>query len=360
MKKMLFVFNYPSGGVETLSRQRSSALAPHNIQFDLLYSTAGPGLQNINNESTYVLSNKEDRKKLILEGNYEAIIVCSNHQDLEIIRSFGYDGILIYEIQGLGPIMDTQSYLKHEAKPNINSYANAILTPHTPHLMTITRREFPNKHRYHFNNCINYQQFTNSQPPKEPYPIIGWVGRIEPNKNWREFIHIYMKLVQSNPELRAWMFLDSKSYYPEDAMKIFKELLKKNSSLKNCHAFYDIPHNQMPDYYSRIAGSGGFLCSTTITEGFGYALLEAMCCECPILTTNSDGISSFTFHNRTGQIYQQGDIKKAVMEAQNLLHNEQHRQLITKKAVRYVRNHFSPQKYARKFLAMMSELESVQ
>ena len=352
---MLFLFNYPSGGVETLSRQRSLALAPYGIHFDLLYSTPGPGLQNITNDSAFVLSNLDERKKMIMEGNYEAIIVCSTFTDLEAIRSFGYEGILIYEVQGLGSIAEAKDFLRKLAKPYIDSYATAILTPQTPHLMALTRKVFPQKRKYHFHNGIDTVQFTNTRPPVESNPIIGWVGRIEHNKNWREFIQIYSQLVSENSNLHAWFFLDSIVFNPED-MAEFKELLNTNPSMKNCHVFYDIPHAQMPDYYSKIASSGGFLCSTTITEGFGYAILEAMCCECPILTTNSDGISSFVFHNRTGQIYQQGDIQKALSEAQKILYKDLHRQVITRRAVHYVKEHFSLQKYAKKFLAMISEL----
>lgn len=358
MRKMLFVYNYPSGGVETLARQRSMALAPYKIKFDLLYSSTGPGLQNITNEAAFVITDPSERQKMVMEGNYEAIIVCSTYTDLEVIRNYGYTGILIYEIQGLGSIPEAKVFLQQLAKPYIDLYADAILTPQTPHLITITNREFPNKRKYHFHNGINTIQFTYTNPVKEPDPIIGWVGRIEPHKNWREFIQIYLHLVPNNPRLRAWFFLDSTIFLPAD-MKEFKELLETNPSLKNCQIFYNIPHEQMPTYYSRIASSGGFLCSTTITEGFGYALLEAMCCLCPILTTNSDGISSFAFHNRTGQIYQQGDIQKAVLEGQNLLHNERHRKLITQRAVHYVKEHFSLQKYANKFLAMITELKRI-
>lgn len=358
MRKMLFIFNYPSGGVETLSRQRSLALAPYKIKFDLLYSSTGPGLQNIKNESAFVITDPEERKKLVMEGNYEAIIVCSTFTDLELIRNYGYNGILIYEIQGLGSIPEAKIFLKQLAKPYINSYATAILTPQTPHLVKITGTEFPNKRKYHFHNGINTIQFTYTNPAKESDPIIGWVGRIEPNKNWREFIQIYLQLVSDNPSLKAWFFLDSTIFLSDD-MEEFKGLLQTNPSLQNGQVFYDVPHEQMPNYYSRIASSGGFLCSTTITEGFGYALLEAMCCLCPILTTNSDGISSFAFHNRTGQVYQQGNIQKAVIEGQNLLHNKRHRKFITERAVHYVKEHFSLQKYAYKFLAMITELKGI-
>ncbi|MFP3415838.1 glycosyltransferase, partial [Bacillus sp. SIMBA_074] len=93
------------------------------------------------------------------------------------------------------------------------------------------------------------------------------------------------------------------------------------------------PHNKMAEYFSIIGDSGGFLCSTSKVEGFGYAVLEAMVCRCPVLSTDSDGVRSFIRHNQTGKFFDQGNIDQAELEGNELLSNIPLREDIRRKAV---------------------------
>ena len=360
VNKMLFIFNYPSGGVETLARQRSKALKPFNIQFDLLYSMEGPGLQNIKDTNIFIKSTDEEVKQLINEGNYDAIIVCSDFFMLEKIRGFGYTGMLIYEVQGLGPIENADYWLSTVAKPYIEQYATAILTPITPHLIKFSTDYYPSKPKFHFHNGLDTNLFKlNTDIPHETPPIVAWVGRIEKNKNWHEFILITKSLIRLHPQLRVWMFLDSIQHEEEEMVKFRKQLERKILS-DNLTLMYDIPHDEMATYYSRIAQSFGFLCSTSITEGFGYAILEAMSCKCPVLTTNSDGISSFVHHNRTGKVYHLGHTAEALVHAKDLLGNHALRIQLTENAANYVQSNFSLEQYGHNFVQMINALKNNQ
>lgn len=357
---MLFIFNYPSGGVETLARQRYKALKPFNIHFDFLYFMEGPGLQNIKETNIFIKPTDEAIKQHINENNYEAIIVCSDFYMLEKIRQFGYTGILIYEVQGLGPINNAEYWLSTMAKPYIDQYATAILTPITPHLVKYSTEYYPGKLRFHYHNGLDIDQFQlKNEIPNEHSPIVAWVGRIEKNKNWKEFISISKSLIRIHPKLRIWMFLDSIQFEEEEMISFRKKLEKKVLS-DNLTLFYDIPHDEMANYYSRIAKSLGFLCSTSITEGFGYAILEAMSCKCPVLTTNSDGISSFVHHNQTGKVYTQGRVAEALIHAKDLLGNHTLRNQLTNHASHHVQSHFSLEQYGRNFVQMIEAIKNNQ
>jgi glycosyltransferase involved in cell wall biosynthesis len=187
------------------------------------------------------------------------------------------------------------------------------------------------------------------------HPIIGWVGRIEENKNWRGFLAIGQRLIKSNPSIKLWMFIDNNLTSPEQGVQ-FKKLVNKYRIKKHLTIHNNIPNSQMSLYYSNIADSGGFLCSTSKVEGFGYAIVEAMSCKCPVLTTDSDGIKSFVFHNNTGKIYSQGNVDLALQEANSLLNNQILREKICNNALQYVQSQLSPEKYAKNFIEMLREL----
>lgn len=64
--------------------------------------------------------------------------------------------------------------------------------------------------KYFFYNCIDINIFFYRMINKgEKYFIIGWVGRIEENKNWKGFLDIFYNLIKINFYIKLWMFIDS-------------------------------------------------------------------------------------------------------------------------------------------------------
>ncbi|WP_394549216.1 glycosyltransferase family 4 protein [Priestia aryabhattai] len=352
---ILFVYYYPSGGVETLARQRSYALKKHGIEFDFLYYKQGPGIQNIDMNSTFITNDDKEIERIINTGNYEAIVVCSDHTFLSRVRKMNFKGKLIYEVQGLGSFSQAEDWLR-QAQPCVTENADAILLPKTPHLNRLVEKYYPLMKKYAFHNCIDTNMFSYRTVDNiESSPIIGWVGRIEENKNWEGFLELGYEIIKSNPLVKLWMFIDSSLTTPTQN-RLFKNMINQYQLNNNIYIHDNIPHHKMPEYYSIIRDSGGFLCSTSKVEGFGYAVVEAMSCRCPVLTTDSDGIRSFVLHNYTGKIYSIEDLKSALEEANSLLTNRALRQQIGLNAQQYIHAHFTPRKYAKNFINMLRDL----
>ena len=194
--------------------------------------------------------------------------------------------------------------------------------------------------------------------PTEKNSIIGWVGRIEENKNWQLFLKICARLLEWNKDLKVWMFGDDTLSFLTDEQKRKFENQVAELGLENViERFSNVPYDQMPIYYSRIGNSGGFLCSTSKVEGFGYAIVEAMSCMCPVITTDSDGVKSFVFHNETGKIFPQDDVDAGVKEAKDLFNHPVLKQKIRTNARDYIQHHFSPEIYAQHMMNMFKELK---
>ncbi|XXM71193.1 glycosyltransferase family 4 protein [Lysinibacillus sphaericus] len=353
--KILFVFYVPSGGVETLARQRSLALKDLGIQFEYLYFQRGAGIQNIN-EKVYITNNDQEIRQIITSNKYHAIIVDSEYPFLSRIRNLGYKGKVIYEIQGLGSFSEAENALRH-AQPIVNQHADAILYPQTPHLMELVQKYYPNKKKFCFHNCIDTDSFTykSVNMPIEKNTIIGWVGRIEENKNWKDFLLISSKLCRYSNNMRVWMFTDDNLGNPKEKAR-FNHMLDILGLRNKVIQYSNIPHNQMAHYYSRIGNSGGFLLSTSKVEGFGYAIVEAMSCMCPVITTDSDGVKSFVFHNKTGKLINNNIVENGKTQAIELLNNPELKANLRRNGRKFIEENFSLQHYSQNFSTALKEL----
>lgn len=348
--KILFVFYLPSGGMETLNRQRCKALLKYDIECHLLYMQNGTGMQNISHIPTYV-TNADAEIKKILSKNFDAIFVSSDMYMLKRIRDLGYKGKLIYEVQGLGSFKTAEKILT-QATPFVSNYSNGILYPKTAHLMSLIDAIYPTVPKHCFHNCFDTKEFGYRFVTSLPYPVVGWVGRLELNKNWDDFLMVAMRFIKQKPNTKFWMFIDDTLSNPHEKNR-FHKMLDRYKLTNSVVVHANIPHKQMADYLSIIGDSGGFLLSTSKVEGFGYAVIEAMSCRCPVLTSDSDGVKSFITHNITGKFYVNGNVGSAVTQGIELINNTDLRSNIINHALNRL-TLFNLDDYAKEFLKILN------
>ena len=164
------------------------------------------------------------------------------------------------------------------------------------------------------------------------------------------------KLIEENSTIKLWIFEDNTLSTKEERVA-FEQKVKELNLDAHLTVYANQPHSEMPRYFSIIGDSGGFLCSTSQIEGFGYAVLEAMTCKCPVLSSDSDGVRSLLKHNETGKFYNLGDINQALDEGRELLTNNNLREKIRKGAHEHIKMSFSPSEYSKNFLNMISNLK---
>lgn len=350
--KVLFTFYVPSGGVETLNKLRCESLQRGGIESHVLYLMPGSASQNTTNFPVFIASGDEEIKALLDTQHYDAIIVTSDYLLMERLRRLGYGGILIYEAQGLGKRADAEIMII-ESVPYLRAYCNAVLIPPTDHLLEMFISICPWLHRYVIPNIVDVHSFRlmPGDPPCDP--VIAWVGRLESNKNWSEYLKIAHQIRRHKPDLHLWMFHDP-NLASEEQKQLFHEELHALGLNDRLSVFTNIPNHVMPVYYSSIAGSGGFLLSSSITEGFGYAVAEAVCCTCPVLSTDSDGVRSFIVHNISGKFYPLGNVEQAVTEGLELMNNLPLRSYIREQGRNLMISRFGSEKYAQSFREMLN------
>ncbi|WP_308635509.1 glycosyltransferase family 4 protein [Paenibacillus silvisoli] len=345
--KLLFTYFIPSGGIETLNRLRYHALRSIGVEAHALYLWEGAGLQNMLGIPHYVTNNNEDIKAILAQHRYDAIIVTCDHLMLERLYGLGYRGTMIYEAQGLGTKEAAASTFAF-ASGYIRAYAGAALSPPTSHLMALFQTYLGDFPRFYVQNMIDTDSFVHLDVPHlkpSGAPILGWIGRMEQNKNWPLYLRICSALVAGRPDLQLWVFEDATLSEPGERDRFYAMLSELN--LQNHITIRsNMPHSHMPHYLSAIADSGGMLLSTSMTEGFGYAVAEAMSCRCPVLSTDSDGVRCFITHNETGKFFNGQTVWEAVQEAKELMDNKPLRAKLIDNAQAHVRKAFSPARYA--------------
>ncbi|MFD0694180.1 glycosyltransferase [Paenibacillus sp. GCM10027628] len=352
---VLFVYYIASGGMDTLNRQRCLALRRHGVNGHCLYYQNGSGMQNAGGTPTFVTSNPIEIKQILDNGQYDAVIVTTDYYSLQFLRNLGFTGKMFLEIQGLGSKETARKEL-FNAQPYVIAYANGLINPNTPHITALFQEFYPLTPKFLFNNCFDAGQFRYRPCPQHPRPVMAWMGRIEPNKNWREFLQIGSLLIRNyDPTLLLWMFEDANLSQPEER-QAFYELVQQLGLGTHLQLFSNVPHAEMEHFLSIIGDSGGFLCSTSVVEGQPYSILEAMSCRCPVLTTNSDGVSNSIYHNETGKYYERGNLSDAVKEALELMRNTHLREHIRSTAEHHVQTYFNPDLYCIHFTHMLQSV----
>lgn len=352
--KILFTFYIPSGGMETLNRMRCKELSRNHIECHVLYSRARSEHYDSNGTTVFITSRDEDIGQILHTHKYDAIIVTSDYEMLERLRRIGYSGILIFEAQGFGMRDEAVQWLTN-ARPLLLAHCNAVILPPAIHLMELFMEKFPDLPRFIFPNLLDMDLFHYMPNDPPPHPIIAWAGRLEPNKNWLHYLAISNGIIQRFPSAQLWMFLDTLLYVPEDK-EYFQAAVTELGLGPKLLLLDNVSNPIMPVYFSLIGDSGGLLLSTSLLEGFGYAVAEAISCRCPVLSSDSDGVRLSIRHNVTGKLYPQGDIDQAVKDALDLMENRILREEIRSEGVKHIASVLAPERYATSFREVMNAL----
>jgi glycosyltransferase involved in cell wall biosynthesis len=358
--KVLFVFIVPSGGVDTLNRLRYRALLQKGIYSHFLYFQSGSGSSDHPPEIPVFYASEPPAIRHILDYySFDCIVLTSFFLQLALFRELGYTRPLVYEIQGFGPPEHARLNLT-DARPYIAAHANAILYPSTPYIGELLQEIYPDKPQFSFANPFDpklYDRGRFAYPPHPPlsYMPLAWLGRLEDNKNWKDFLLIGNEVIRQGLNVRLWMFSDPSLAAPGE-----KELLHQWTIGLGLKPYlihhHNVANSLMPYYYHLISSSGGAVCMTSKAEGAPYVALEALSSGCPVVTSNSDGVASAIIDGKTGLYYMHGDLKTASDQTVRLLTNQKLRKCLVAEGKKHVRKEFSMAKYASRFSDMLSAI----
>jgi glycosyltransferase involved in cell wall biosynthesis len=342
--------------MDTLNRMRVKALRIAGIESCLLYFRRGSGSANQSADTPVFYTTQPEEIQYIL--NYysvDAIVLTSFYMQLELFRLVGFTKPIIFENQGLGPKEQAHQSLVH-ALPFINAHADALLYPRTPHIEASFSALYPHKLHFSFSNPFDIEHFRYRPSLQVPIPILAWIGRLDDNKNWRDFLRIASVVATFVPNVALWMFSDPALAEPGESEQLHAMTIELGLLQRITH-YHNIPHAQMADYLSQVGDSGGLLCMTSKTEGAtAYAALEALSCRCPVVTTDSDGVRAAIIDEVTGLYYPHGDFAGGASQINRLISDASLQKKLIRNGEKQIRTEFSMEKYANHFAVMLRYL----
>ena len=129
-------------------------------------------------------------------------------------------------------------------------------------------------------------------------PLLLWVGRLHTNKDPITVLRGFKKYVEQEPSASLYMIFGEDGLVAEVKAYIFLNGLQDAVKLVG-----KIGHADLPDWYS----AADLFISGSLSEGSGYALLEAMACGCVPVVTNIPSFKKITGEGHYGYLFEPGD-----------------------------------------------------
>jgi glycosyltransferase involved in cell wall biosynthesis len=353
--KILFVYQFCTlGGVETVLRNRLSAfykkeIFPHVIFLnDLGGSKIFEGFKNIRYENR-----ESELRRLIDEGEFDFVIPVDTPQIYPVLKKSHFKGILVTEV--------------HTNNLNILRYLLDIGETETKAIITPSQfeKELIYKEIKGFGkngipihivpNPINLESFHFSEPQNKPdKKVIGWIGRLETEKNWKHFLEIASFLSKKRDDV---LFLVIGGYNADGAVKKdFLAMVNRWSLIDRLKWIPYLQYERMSRVYSLMSASGGCLVTTSMIEPFGMTVIEAMACQCPVVASRVGGFLEIIEDGKNGFLFEVNNTQEAVTRIEATMDDDVKRVSLIKNGCLTVDQTYKPQRVIDKYLTVLKEI----
>lgn len=317
MKVLISYIFCTTGGVETALKNRIQHLIGTENQVDLLflYDYGGKAIFENLNCNVFIDNDARRIQQIIEAGNYDAVISIDTKEVLDILYSMGYKGKIGLEVhttylQGL-------SYLQNLRE----NFIDFIIVPSQFQKELLYKNIKIEAPVYVLPNAVDTEEFSYRHfELNEKKKILLWVGRLDQHKNWRRFIDLAARIHQQSDAYEFWIVGGLKAEYSE--LKDFEtEIYSKN--LQTCLKWLPyVRYKKMANMYSCVGASGGAYVITSKMESFGMTVLEAMACDCPVISNDVGALGELVMNDKTGLLInmeeaEPDDVKDAIIAYTN-------------------------------------------
>lgn len=191
-------------------------------------------------------------------------------------------------------------------------------------------------------------------PPVVPLgkPVVGWVGRLEDQKNWRHFLEVASVLARRRGDLEFVLVGGVAASH-----EVKTEVRERASALDLLGRLRWIPslaYGRMPALYSALAASGGCLVPTSSFEPFGMTVVEAQACRCPVVAARTGGLAELVRDGETGLAFEVDDSAGAIRQITRVLDDSTIRFAVVNAAAEQIEARFASEPAAKAYVDAVS------
>lgn len=326
--------------METALYNRLRTLTSLNVNAHAYFYHGGAGTTLYKNIPYHISSKEEDLGTYIQKHQFKIVTYVNTIYNMEELARINYQGKVMFEFHGYNSSISEELYKINTGQDK--GYVSGIVVP-SDYVAEIAQSHLTNRKdlpifvaRNPIDTSVFYKQaikaIVDSYPKLKAWngvPIIGWVGRLDSNKNWEQLLSIFVALKSKNPSIKLAIVSDITS---SPDVQLFDERVIQYNLSDEIILLPNVPFEKMPSYYSLIARSGGVLLSTSFSEGYPLNLLEAQACECPAVCTDIGGSNEIVQDKETGFTYPISNEHMGVSLVHELLSNRKLRKEVGKKA----------------------------
>jgi glycosyltransferase involved in cell wall biosynthesis len=177
-------------------------------------------------------------------------------------------------------------------------------------------------------------------PAPPPRPVVAWIGRLDEQKNWQDFVRIAGLLGRRGIEAEAWIL--GKPIEADGAVRLL-ERAREEGALGRLRWFGTLPHGRIPAFLDAVRDSGGVLVSTSRGESFGLTVAEAMARCCAVAAPDQGPFTEFVEDGVTGSLFMPGSAESAADRIGDLLASADLRARLGQRAREAILARFAPE-----------------
>lgn len=335
--KVLFVYKFLDlGGVEAVLAVRLQELPTLGIDAEAWFLRDGPGRQLFRRTPQQIhVGGVYELQRYLEWSNPDVVSTIDTEEAFRALQGATRDQAVVIEVHT--PYRENRVYLGALDRVRVR----AFLTPTGYQASLIagqTRRIAPT---HVVPNSLHpmFGEELRSLRNKTEAPLIGWVGRLDGLKNWREYLETGRILLRLGHGVELWVVGKSEEEGVEARLMADA---KRKGVLGSLRWYRGLPHERMPRLFDAIRESGGVVLSTSTEESFGLSVAEAMARGCAIVAPRRSVFPEFIEDGEHGRLYRPRSADDAASCIASLLQDQALRERCGARARKDILDRHSP------------------
>lgn len=193
----------------------------------------------------------------------------------------------------------------------------------TSHVMAKETKKYTDKPIFVTPFGVDTGLFKPMDVPRSEEFIIGNVKTLRPKYGIDVLIRAVDMVIKNNPEKKIHLEIYGEGPQKEELIQLARSL----GIIDKVQFKGFIQNEKLPEIYNSVSVS----VSVSNSESFGVVAVEAMACECPVITSDADGFTEVVKDGETGFIVPKSDVEATANAIQQFIDRPELREQMGKK-----------------------------